>query len=166
MPTPTTFEYKEAPTTLPQKKFLDTLAKHFKMPVKQFREALDMDGLHQNGIIDFNVMATPIKETFYISSFKINVADLTNPTKFQSSEFSEKYGLMRASQNMTDVGTLFVIYSSPAFYIVCALSGLDIPGSVEGVGGVYLNYPPLLIDKILLPLSSYLSIRYPSPSNE
>jgi hypothetical protein len=156
MSDPVEFKYiNNSLTTTAQSKVVNKLASHFKIPVKNLREALDKEQL-QNGVISVDETVCYVESDFYVASFDLNVVDLIHPTKFENSKLYYNYTIMKSRASYTPHQLLTIVDDTDIFILV----DIDRLREFVGVGGLYWNYSNCR-NALLVPFKTFLDTEYP-----
>jgi hypothetical protein len=148
-------------TTQLQQSLLKKIADHTGVTLKQIKASLDKERSEKYGVLAFSTEGCPIKEEFYVASGPpIDPNDFLSLRAFEKSKFYEQKTIMNA---VPERQSARLVFSTPELWVQASVH--EIVGSEVGGGAIFLNYPGFR-DELLLPLSLYLSIRYPSPSQE
>ena len=161
-----TIEFKyinDSLTTALQNRFIGKVASYFDISKKLLRSTLDEEMIKKHSLIHFSnpleTFGVMLRDNFYISSFKLSVHDLITPSKFINSRFYSEYTIM-ISDPERGGNTVFVVDSEGQLF--CLIGFDKLPKDVD-VGGVYMSYNSTFKSKILLPIETFFSARYPSP---
>ena len=148
--------------TMGQRRLCALIAQHLGGQRKLVEACVNMDVLKESKLLKFSLPDVTLREEFYVDSFDLDTANLLSERRFNKSRFLEHYAMYQA----LGLEATYCVYHTPSHkdsevFVLADINQLNFRN--VGVGGILVNYPPIVSEKLVIPAKQFLKLRYPSP---